>query len=228
MLARGSVNGALSTEPGAGMQAKQQGKPEDFMLPRDIDPESRCRLPLIRREALDEEDRHIFDSLTDPNGGTIRGLKGPAGILLHSPALFHATRPATRYLRFEAQESPRIREIAILIAARMCDSRFEWAAHEPEALRAGVPAKVIDVIKHNRRVAGLDDTDQIIVTLGREAIGKRKVSSKTYARALKRFGARGLIDLVALIGNYASTAILLTVFDMQLDDGKDVARLPMA
>ena len=74
---------------------------------------------------------------------------------------------------------------------------------------------------------GLDDTDQIIITLGREAIGERKVSSKTYARALKRFGARGLIDLVALMGNYASTAILLTVFDMRLDDDKDVARLPM-
>jgi 4-carboxymuconolactone decarboxylase len=197
------------------------------MLPKDINPESRCRLPLVRREALDEEDRHIFDSLIDPNGGTIRGLKGPAGILLHNPALFHATRPAGRYLRFEAPESPRIRETAILITARMCDSRFEWAAHEPEAVSAGVPTKVIDVIKHNRRVAGLDDTDQIIITLGREAIGKRKVSSKTYARALKRFGARGLIDLVALMGNYASTAILLTVFDMRLDDDKDVARLPV-
>jgi 4-carboxymuconolactone decarboxylase len=197
------------------------------MLPKDINPESRCRLPLVRREALDEEDRHIFDSLISPNGGTIRGLKGPAGILLHNPALFHATRPAGRYLRFEAPESPRVRETAILITARICDSAFEWAAHEPEALSAGVPTKVIDVIKHNRRVTGLDDTDQIIITLGREAIGKRKVSSKTYARALKRFGARGLIDLVALMGNYASTAILLTVFDMRLDDDKDVARLPV-
>ena len=197
------------------------------MLPRDIDPKSRCRLPLVRREALDEADRPIFDSLTDPNGGTIRGLKGPAGILLHSPALFRATRPAGHYLRFEAPESPRIRETAILITARMCDSRFEWAAHDPEALRVGVPPKVIDVIKHNRRVTGLDETDKIVIALGREAIGKRKVTAKTYARALRRFGARGLTDLVALMGHYASTAILLAVFDMQLDDGDHVARLPM-
>jgi 4-carboxymuconolactone decarboxylase len=197
------------------------------MLPADIDPESRCRLPLVKREHLDDHGKKIFDSHVDPKGGTIRGLKGPGGLGLHSPELSHLTRPVGRYLRFEAPESPRIRETAILITARMCDSRFEWAAHEPEALSVGVPQKVIDVIKFHRRVTGLDDTDQIIITLGRETFGKRKVSSKTYARAFKRFGAKGLINLVALMGNYASTAALLTVFDMQLDDGPDVCRLPV-
>jgi len=197
------------------------------MLPADIDPESRCRLPILKRETLDEEGKKSFDMHTDPKGGTIRGLKGPGGIGLHSPALARLSRPVGRYLRFEAPESPRLRETAILITARMCDSQFEWAAHEPEALSVGVPAAVIDVIKHHWPTTGLDDTDQIIIELGREAFGKRKVSPATYARAFKRFGAKGLVDLVALMGNYAATAMLLTVFDMQLDDGPDVARLPV-
>jgi 4-carboxymuconolactone decarboxylase len=197
------------------------------MLPPDIDPESRCRLPLVKREDLDEDGRKLFDSHTDPKGGTIRGLKGPGGIGLHSPTLSRLTRPVGRYLRFEAPESPRIRETAILITARECDSRFEWAAHEPEALSVGVPQEVIDVIKHKKPTTGLDETDQIVIELGREAIGKRKVSSQTFARALKRFGRKGLVDLVALMGNYASTSILLTVFDMQLDDGPDVKQLPV-
>ena len=197
------------------------------MLPPDIDPDSRCRLPLVKRDDLTDEGKKMFDAHTDPKGGTIRGLKGPGGIGLHSPQLAHLTRPVGRYLRFEAQESPRIRETAILITARECDSKFEWAAHEPEGLSVGVPAAVIDVIKHRKPTTGLDDTDQIIIELGREAFGKRKVSSATYARAMKRFGKKGLVDLVALMGNYASTAMLLTVFDMQLDDGPDVAQLPV-
>ncbi len=197
------------------------------MLPKDIDPESRCRLPLVKREHLDEQGKKIFDDHTDPKGGTIRGLKGPGGIGLHSPKLSHITRPVGRYLRFDAPENARIRETAILITARMCDSRFEWAAHEPEGLSVGVPEKVIDVIKHHKPVAGLDDTDQIVIELGRETFGKRKVTSETYARAFKRFGAKGLVELVALMGNYASTAALLTVFDMQLDDGPHVAQLPV-
>ena len=197
------------------------------MLPPDIDPQSRCRLPLVRREDLDDEGKKMFDTHTDPKGGTIRGLNGPGGIGLHSQKLAALTRPVGRYLRFEAPENPRIRETAILIAARMADSKFEWAAHEPEGLSVGVPAAVIDAIKHHKPTTGLDDTDQIVIELGREALGKRKVSPATYARAHKRFGTKGLIDLVNLMGNYTATAALLCVFDMQLDDGPHVAQLPV-
>ena len=42
---------------------------------RDIDPESGCRLPLPRREDLDEEGRRAYDRLADPDGGTLRGLQ---------------------------------------------------------------------------------------------------------------------------------------------------------
>ena len=48
----------------------------------------------------------------------------------------------------------------------------------------------------------------------------KKVSSATFARALQQFGPHALVDLVALMGNYAGTAALLTAFDMQLDPGQ--------
>jgi transposase-like protein len=44
-----------------------------------------------------------------------------------------------------------------------------------------------------------------------------KVASETFGRALQQFGRRALVNLIALMGNYAGTAALLTVFDMQLD-----------
>ena len=69
--------------------------------------------------------------------------------------------------------------------------------------------------------------DDVIITLGRETFGKRKVSSQTFARAIKLFGKEGLVNLVALMGNYAATAAMLCVMDMQLDDGPDVKVLPV-
>ena len=63
------------------------------MYPDDVDPMSGCRLPLPRREELDDAGQRIYDSLADPKGGTIRGLRGPGGIMLHSPEPL-ATRPA--------------------------------------------------------------------------------------------------------------------------------------
>jgi len=57
----------------------------------------------------------------------------------------------------------------------------------------------------------------VVIELGREIFTARKVSSATFARALAQFGRRKLVDLVALMGNYAATGAMLTAFDMQLD-----------
>jgi 4-carboxymuconolactone decarboxylase len=187
--------------------------------PSDIDPDSGCRLPLPRRAELIPEAQAIYDRLANPGGGNLRGLRGPGGIQLHSPELSQRSRPLNHYLRFESGLGGRVRELAILTTARELDSQFEWAAHEAEANREGVPPETIETIRHRRSLDGLDPADAIVIQLGREIFGARKVASATYARALARFGARELIDLVALMGNYAATAALLTAFDMQLDPG---------
>ncbi len=54
-------------------------------LPKDIHPESRSRLPLPKREALDEQGKRVYDSVLDPKRPTLAGFQGPAGIWLHSP-----------------------------------------------------------------------------------------------------------------------------------------------
>jgi 4-carboxymuconolactone decarboxylase len=187
------------------------------MYPDDIDPQSQCRLPLPRHDELDAEGQRIYDSLADPKGGSLRGLRGPGGIHLHSPGLARHTRPLNRYLRQEAGLGGRLRELVILVTARELDSQFEWAAHEAEALREGLVPEIIETIRHRRDTADLAEVDAVVIELGREIFTVRQVSPATFARALALFGRRKLVDLVALMGNYAATAALLTAFDMQLD-----------
>lgn len=187
------------------------------MYPEDVDPQSGCRLPLPRREDLSPAAAAIYDRLADPKGGSIRGLRGPGGLHLHSPELSRHTRPLNHYLRQEAGLGARLCELAILTTARELDSQFEWAAHEPEALREGISPEIIDTIRYRKDTGSLDAVDAVVIELGREIFTTRKVSSTTFARALAQFGRRKLVDLVALMGNYAATAALLTAFDMQLD-----------
>jgi 4-carboxymuconolactone decarboxylase len=190
------------------------------MYPDDVYPESGCRLPLPRREELDSDGQRAYDNLADPQGGTLRGLKGPGGIQLHSPALSRLSRPVNRYLRYEAGLGGRVRELAILTVARALDSQFEWAAHEAAALEEGIAPEIIEVIRHRRPSQSLDAADRVTVELAREIFEARRVAPATFARALQHFGRRKLVDLVALMGNYAATAALLTAFDMQLDSGQ--------
>jgi 4-carboxymuconolactone decarboxylase len=191
------------------------------MYPDDIDPQSGCRLPLPDRDTLGPEGQRIYDSLADPNGGTLRGLRGPGGIMLHSEELARWAQPLNRYLRGEAGLGGRLRELAILATARELDSQFEWAAHEAEALGAGVPADLIDTIRHRRPLDTIDRDDATVIALAREIFTARKVGPTTFARALALFGRKTLVDLVALMGNYAAAAALLTALDMQLDPGQE-------
>ena len=100
------------------------------------------------------------------------------------------------------------------------DSQFEWVAHEPEALKEGVPANVIDVIKFRRSTAGLDEADAAVIELGRALWRDHKVSSELFAKLKAVFGPRKLVELVQLMGNYAGTAAMLAAVDMQLPPGK--------
>ena len=188
-------------------------------MPSDIDPKSGFRLPLPNREDLDEAGKTAYDRGVKP-GATIAGLQGPAGIQLFSPRTAAHMTAINRYLRFEAGFTPHVREVAILTTAREMDSQFEWVAHEPEALKEGVPQTVIDIIKYRRSTAGIDETDALIIELGRQLWRDHKLSSETFAKAKAIFGPNKLIDLVMLMGNYAGTAALLTAVDMQLHAGK--------
>jgi len=189
--------------------------------PDDIDPESGCRLPLPRRAELSTDSREIYDRLANLTGTNLRGLRGPGGIQLHSPELSRHSRPLNHYLRTEAGLGGRVRELAILVTARELNSQFEWAAHEDEARREGIAPELIDIVRHRRDLDEMDEADAIVIALGREIFGARKVTSETYASALAQFGRRKLVDLVALMGNYAATAALLAAFDMQLDPGTE-------
>lgn len=189
-------------------------------LPPDIDPRSGCRLPLPDRDALGPEARKIYDAFADPSRGSLAGLQGPGGIKLHSETAALLGEPLTRYLRFECGLAPRLRELAVLVTARECDSRFEWAAHEGQALKDGVPQATIDVVKHDRALDGLAEEEREIVEFGRELFGKRRVAPETFARLHARYGTAMLMDLVFLMGNYASTAALLTAVDAQVPEGR--------
>jgi 4-carboxymuconolactone decarboxylase len=191
-----------------------------LMSTAEIDSESRMRIPLPRREGLDPEGQKIFDYFTSGAKGVLRGLHGPAGIWLHEPKLTEVYVPFGNYLRFHAGLSEPIREVTVLAIARECNSAFEWAAHEPEALEVGVSAEVIKSIKFREPTAAMEQPFGTVVELIREAFTERSVSASIYDAAVSLLGVPLLIDLITLAGTYASTAALLTVFDMQLDPGE--------
>ena len=207
---RGAFDQESSATGSGGAQATKT-------LPQDVYPESGFRLPLPKRDDFDDYGKKVYDKMLGPGSNLLRGLRGPFGIRMYSPKLAEYSKMLIQYLRFESGFNGRIRELVILVTAREMNSQFEWAAHEPEGLKEGLPQEIIDVVKYRKSVGGLPETDAVIIQFGRQMFGQKKVNSETFARALKIFGPKQLVDLVSLMTHYSSTAALLDAFDMQLD-----------
>src|SRR2546422_877243 len=214
--------------PALGPQRKEtSGGPAMTTLPKDIHPESRSRLPLPKREALDEQGKRVYDSVLDPKRPTLAGFQGPAGIWLHSPKVGEPFREMNRILRNEVPLAPRLRELAILVTAREFDSQFEWTAHEPVALKEGLDPEILDAVKFRRAASGAPEKEAALRNFGRELFRDRKVRPETYAEMVRVFGQTAVVNITALMANYALTAVMLTAFDQQLHEGtKPLLPLP--
>jgi 4-carboxymuconolactone decarboxylase len=189
---------ALPAMSGQGASSGDARRESDGSLPGDIDPHSRSRLPLIEREELDEQGRKAYDAAaaSSPSGRP----EGVGAIRLHRSGAD---------VRWDSAIGRRLTELAIITTAREHDQPYEWSLHEMEALSVGLEPHIIDIVRHRRPLTGLGDKEAAIVQFGRE-LGRHKVTSGTYARALKLFGKTNLVDVVDLMAQYAGTAVNLT------------------
>ncbi len=177
-------------------------------LPKDIFAETGNRFPSVKREALNEAGKKIYDARVD--------AFGPGSIRLYSQPVADAMTGVNDYLRRKSGLEPRLVELAILVTAREMDCEYVWTAHEPAAQKAGLQQEIIDIVKYRRPLAKLGEKEAVIVQLGRDSIGKHKVGSDTFARAVKLFGNQGVVNVVSLMGDYAATTMLLNVADQHV------------
>lgn len=199
------------SKPAASGAAGKPSQTSAGPYPKDIYPDSRNRLPLIKREDLDEAHKKRYDrGLSDPN--SLAHLQGPGGITLWSAN----PEGDQNYLRFHNPIGRRLSELCILVGAREVNSTFEWYAHEPEAERQGLETAIIDVVRNRLPITGMGEKEAMIIQIGREFSRTRKISSDTFARALKLFGPGPLVDMVRLLGERMGSPLLLAVFDQQV------------
>ena len=183
-------------------------------LPADLDATSRARLPYLQRKDTDESAKRLFDIFVRNSNAPTDELRGPLAFASYNAPV------ATALLDLHdgavgksSSLDARVRELAILVACRATNYNFEFNGHEPAAVRAGVDQKVIDVVRTNGALTGISDADAAVIRFGREMLNDRKVSSATFAKAKELYGAKGTMDLVAVMSTYAVSGFYAIAVD---------------
>jgi 4-carboxymuconolactone decarboxylase len=186
-------------------------------LPADINPDSLARLPYLKRTDMDAASLPIFDVLPG---------RSPEGVL-SGPLAFAAYNPGAAKALFDLHNeavggtlNAHVRELAILVACRETNYDLEWNAHEPAAIRAGVDAKVVDVVRRRAALTGIDEADAVVIRFGRQMFTDKKVDSATFAKTVELFGQRGAMDLVAVMNTYAVSGFYAIAVDEHAQAGK--------
>ncbi len=176
------------------------------------------RMPPIPKEKMTVAQVHAVEQLlATPRGPN--ALSGPFVPLLRSPELMNRLQKTGEYLRFDNRIGRKLTEFVILLTARQWTQQFEFNAHAPLALKAGVRQELIAAIAEGRRPAAMDDDEALAYDYFSELRQNQSISDATYARAVSRLGEPGVIDMTALIGYYTTLAMVMNVTRAPLPDG---------
>ncbi|MFZ6773382.1 carboxymuconolactone decarboxylase family protein [Undibacterium sp. SXout7W] len=149
---------------------------------------------------------------------------GPFEPLMHSPQVMSQARAMGDYLRYQSALGTTLSELVILITAREWSQDFEWYVHQPIAIKAGIKAEITAAIADGRRPTGMSEDEEIVYDFSVELHKNKRVSDVTFARAEKRFGKKGVVDLTGINAYYTLLAMQMNVAQYQVP--KDFKKLP--
>lgn len=177
-------------------------------IPQGFGPERGERLPLPSIESMTPAQRAAADALI---AGPRKGVKGPFIPLMHSPVLLERMAGVGEYLRFESVLPTAISEFVILLVARELSNQFEWSIHYPLAIRAGVAEATLTDVAQGARPRAMSDDEADAWAFTTELLHRHGVSDPTYAAARQRWGERGVVELGALVGYFASVCWIMNI-----------------
>ncbi len=178
------------------------------------------RIAPLLPENMTDRQKQVYDVVASgPRGG----VRGPLAIWLNRPDLADHAQALGRYCRYDTLLSPRLSELAILTTARLWRSEFEWAAHKPLGLMAGLTPDVIEAIRTSRQPTFELEDEAIVYAFAQRLHTERQIDDELYARTISVLGADAVVDLTGILGYYTLISMTINVFAVQPPNGAEPA-----
>jgi len=164
------------------------------------------RFPTLKPEQMTPAQKAVADRIVS---GPRKSMGGPFNAWLRSPDLADRLQAVGEQVRFHSSLPGRLNEFAILITAREWDADYEWYAHYPLALKAGLKPAIAADLAEGRRPRGMAADEAAVYDFMTELRRTRRVSDARYAAVQTQVGDQGVVDLVALSGYYDLVSMTL-------------------
>jgi 4-carboxymuconolactone decarboxylase len=184
------------------------------------------RLSALRLDQLTPEQQAMATMLaTPPRNNKIN--TGPFNAYARSPALGVLLLHVSDYVRFNSSLPPRLSEFAIMIAARQWTQLYEWRAHYPLAIKGGLDRQLLVDLGAGNRPQGMKDDEAALYDFCTELYRDRNVSDASFKAAVDKFGERGIMDVIGIIGYYDLVSMALIVQNTTGKPGDEPPLVPV-
>jgi 4-carboxymuconolactone decarboxylase len=112
-------------------------------------------------------------------------------------------------VRFHMSVPDKLKELAIILAARYWGAQFEWLAHRRAAVQAGLSEEKVKAIAEGRRPVGTSADEEAVYNFITELFKTRQSSDATFAAVKNVAGERGVVDLIVSAGYYQVVSMLM-------------------
>jgi 4-carboxymuconolactone decarboxylase len=93
--------------------------------------------------------------------------------------------------------------------------QFEWFAHYPIALTAGVSPAILADLRAGKRPENMKPDEAVTHEFTVELCRTHVVSDATFQKAKTLLGEKNVVDLTSLVGTYISIGALLNVAEVK-------------
>jgi 4-carboxymuconolactone decarboxylase len=171
--------------------------------------------PLTYEEMTPAQKTMIDHLLSGERGGT----GGPFNVTLRDPEMGDLAQNLGAYLRYHSSLPRKLNEFAIVLTGRFWTSQYEFYAHRPLAIQAGMSEAIIDAVAAGKRPTGMQSDEEAIYNFCTELQNTHQVSDATFKAVVDKFGERGAVDLIAVQGYYNFVSMVLNVDKYPLPEG---------
>ena len=177
------------------------------------------RLAEVTEETLNPAQRVLLESLRASPRGKGVSLGGPFGVYMYAPEVGEVAQQLAAFCRYKTRLPKRLSEFAILMVGRIWKSQYEFHVHSGDGERAGIKPDVIRDLKAGRAPAKAAKDERAIYDFLSELHKKTRVSDRNYKRVQELLGDGGVVELLAIVGSYATTSMILNTFRVPRPDG---------
>jgi 4-carboxymuconolactone decarboxylase len=186
-----------------------------------------ARIPLPSPDEMTPEQRRVHDAIVAGPRGTVIG---PLRAVIHSPALAERWSALGEAVRFGTSLPKRLNELAIIVTGRRWTSQVEWWVHARAAAAAGLPEAAIEAIRVGEAPEFNEPDDALVYEFARQLQQSGRVPLDTYRASEARWGAKGVVELAAVVGYYTMVSMALNAHEIPLPEGvaEPLSPLPAA